>query len=126
VLSFVYLGIYWNNHHHMLHATDRVNGKILWANLHLLFWLSLVPFTTAWMAENHLAAVPTSAYGAVMLMAAIAYTILEMLLIAHHGPGSRLAQAVGSETKGKVSMALYAASIVLAYYNPWLSVAIYV
>jgi uncharacterized membrane protein len=126
VLSFVYLGIYWNNHHHMLHASDRVNGKILWANLHLLFWLSLVPFTTSWMGENHLAALPTAAYGVVLLMAAIAYTILEMLLIAHHGPDSRLARALGSETKGKVSMALYAAAIPLAYYNQWLSVAIYV
>jgi TMEM175 potassium channel family protein len=126
VLSFVFLGIYWNNHHHMLHLADRINGKILWANLHLLFWLSLVPFVTGWMGENHFAAVPTAAYGAVLLMAAIAYTILESAIIAEQGPESRLAAAVGTDFKGKLSIALYAAAIALAFANQWLSDGLYV
>ncbi len=126
VLSFVFLGIYWNNHHHMLHLADRINGGILWANLHLLFWLSLVPFVTAWMGENHFAAVPTAAYGAVLLMAAIAYTILESAIIAEQGPGSKLAAAVGSDLKGKLSIALYAAAIALAFASQWLSDGLYV
>src|SRR3954462_15331846 len=107
VLSFVYLGIYWNNHHHMLHATGHVNGKALWANLHLLFWLSLVPFVTAWMGENHFASLPTAAYGVVMLLAAIAYYVLQTTLIAIDGPDGRLAQAVGRDWKGKLSPVLY-------------------
>ena len=106
VLSFVFLGIYWNNHHHMLQATERVNGRILWANLHLLFWLSLVPFVTGWMGENHFAPVPTAAYGVVLLMAAIAYIILVNAIVAEEGPDSRLAAAVGKDFKGKVSIAL--------------------
>jgi uncharacterized membrane protein len=126
VLSFVYLGIYWNNHHHLLHASDRINGKILWANLHLLFWLSLVPFVTGWMGRNHFAPLPTAGYGVVMLCAAIAYTILQAAIIAHHGPHSRLAQAVGDDAKGKMSMLLYFAAIPLAFLSQWISDAIYV
>jgi len=126
VLSFVFLGIYWNNHHHMLHATDRINGKVLWANLHLLFWLSLVPFVTGWMGENHFAAVPTAVYGVVLLMAAVAFTILTKLLVAEQGPGSRLAEALGPDTKSKVSLALYACAIPLAFANRWIADALYV
>ncbi len=126
VLSFVFLGIYWNNHHHMLHLADRINGAILWANLHLLFWLSLVPFVTAWMGENHFAALPTAAYGAVLLMAAVAYTILESTIIAAQGPGSRLAAAVGTDFKGKLSIALYAAAVALAFVNQWISDGLYI
>ena len=126
VLSFVFLGIYWNNHHHMLHTADRINGKILWANLHLLFWLSLVPFVTGWMGENHFDSVPAAVYGGVLLMAAIAYTILKETIIAAHGPGSKLAAAVGADTKGKVSVAMYAAAIALAFVNQWFSDALYI
>jgi uncharacterized membrane protein len=126
VLSFVFLGIYWNNHHHMLHMADRINGKILWANLHLLFWLSMVPFVTGWMGENHFASVPTAAYGVVLVMAALAYTLLQAAIIAEQGPGSRLAAAVGGDVKGKLSLALYALAIVLAFANQWISDALYV
>ena len=126
VLSFVYLGIYWNNHHHMLHATARVNGRILWANLHLLFWLSLVPFTTGWMGENHFAPLPTAVYGAVLLLAGIAYLILANAIVAEHGPDSPLAQALGRDRKGKLSLVLYAIAIPLAFVNQWISDAIYV
>jgi uncharacterized membrane protein len=126
VLSWVFLGIYWNNHHHLLHAAGRINGKVLWANLHLLFWLSLVPFTTGWMGENHFASLPTAVYGFVLLMAAIAYTIMQNALLAEQGPGSRLAEALGSDTKGKVSLALYLCAIPLAFVNEWIADAIYV
>jgi uncharacterized membrane protein len=127
LLSFVFLGIYWNNHHHMLHLADRVNGKILWANLHLLFWLSLVPFTTAWMGENHVAPVPTALYGAVLMLAGAAYSILENAIIAEQGPDGRLARAVGGrDWKEKLSVVLYAAAIPLAFVHPLISVAIYV
>lgn len=126
VLSFIYLGIYWNNHHHMLHATHRVNGRILWANLHLLFWLSLVPFVTGWMGENHVAPEPAALYGMVMLGAAIAYTILQVALVRHHGPDSGLARALGRDMKGKVSLVSYALAIPLAFVDRWISVAIYV
>ncbi len=126
VLSFAFLGIYWNNHHHMLHTAERINGKILWANLHLLFWLSLIPFVTAWMGENHFASAPAAAYGVVMLLAAIAYTILKNAIIAEHGPASKLAAAVGADVKGKVSIAAYAAAIALAFVSQWLSDALYV
>ncbi len=126
VLSFVFLGIYWNNHHHMFQAVDRINGRILWANLHLLFWLSLVPFVTGWMGENHFAPLPTAVYGVVLLLAGVAYTILQNAIIAHHGPRSRLAEAVGEDTKGKLSVALYAAAIPLAFFREWISDAIYV
>ena len=126
VLSFVFLGIYWNNHHHLLQATERLNGRVLWANLHLLFWLSLIPFTTAWMGENHWAAVPTALYGAVLLMCAMAYTILQRCILAAQGPSSRLSAAVGSDRKGKVSLALYVAAIPLAFVHQTVSHVIYV
>jgi uncharacterized membrane protein len=126
VLSFVYIGIYWNNHHHMLHAVHKVTGPILWANLHLLFWLSLVPFTTGWMGENHFTAWPTALYGAVLLMAAIAYWILQQLIIASQGPDSLLRKAVGSDWKGKASPLAYGAAIPLAFWQGWLSLALYV
>ncbi len=126
VLSFVYLGIYWNNHHHMLHASDKVTGAILWANLHLLFWLSLVPFVTGWMGENHFAAAPTALYGAVLLMAAIAYFVLQQLIIASQGPDSLLKRAVGGDWKGKLSPLLYVAAILLAFCWQWIAQAIYV
>src|SRR5262245_31533263 len=111
VLSFVYLGIYWNNHHHMLHASSGVNGKVLWANLHLLFWLSLIPFVTNWTGENHFAPIPTAMYGVVLIMAAIAYTILQTCLIRMQGPGSKLAQAIGNDAKAKFSLTAYAIAI---------------
>jgi uncharacterized membrane protein len=126
VLSFVYLGIYWNNHHHMLVLTDQVNGAILWANLHLLFWLSLVPFTTAWMGENDFAAVPTAVYGIDLLLAAIAYFILQTTIIAQEGPDSRLKAALGRDLKGKASPALYVAGILLSFVAPWAGLSIYV
>jgi uncharacterized membrane protein len=126
VLSFVMLGIYWNNHHHMLQAAHRINGGILWANLHLMFWLSLVPFVTGWMGENHFAPLPTAVYGAVLLLAAIAYTILARAIVREEGPGSKLAAAMGRDRKGNVSMALYAAAIPLAFVNQWIADAIYV
>jgi uncharacterized membrane protein len=124
-LSFVYLGIYWNNHHHMLQATDRVNGLILWANLHLLFWLSLIPFTTAWMGENHFAVVPTATYGIVLLAAALAYLALQTAIIRDQGEGSLVATAVGRDLKGKVSPLLYASGIALSFLGDWLGVAVY-
>ena len=126
VLSFIFLGIYWNNHHHMLQAADRVNGKILWANLHLLFWLSLIPFVTGWMGENHAAALPTAAYGGVLLLAAVAYTILQTAIIAAQGPGSRLASAVQRDVKGKISLLGYAVAIPLAFVNSVIAIVIYV
>jgi uncharacterized membrane protein len=126
VLSYVFLGIYWNNHHHMLHATDRINGTILWANLHLLFWLSLVPFVTGWMGQNHFAATPTALYGAVLLAAGIAYVLLQSAIIADQGPRSRLAAAVGKDLKGKLSAILLAVAIPLAFVREWLADAIYV
>ena len=126
VLSFVYLGIYWNNHHHMLHAAEGVDGRILWANLHLLFWLTLIPFGTAWMGENHLAPLPTAVYGGILLASAIAYHYLLRAIIVFHGPASKLAAAVGSNLKGKLSLASYAAAIPLAYVSSWLSIALYV
>jgi uncharacterized membrane protein len=126
VLSFVFLGIYWNNHHHLLQAVRRVNGRILWANLHLLFWLSLIPFTTGWMGENHFSAWPVAVYGGVLLCAACAYFILARTLIAHHGQDSDLATALGSDFKGKVSIACYVAAISLAFQTPRLACALYV
>jgi uncharacterized membrane protein len=126
ILSFVYVGIYWVNHHHMLHATSRVDGRILWANLHLLFWLSLVPFVTGWMGEHHRASLPAAVYGGVMLLAAIAYTILAQAIIAREGKGSPLAAAIGRDRKGKVSLALYAAAIPLAFVREWLADAVFV
>jgi uncharacterized membrane protein len=126
VLSFVFIGIYWNNHHHMLHAAGKVNGRILWANLHLLFWLSLVPFVTAWMGENCFEAVPVAMYGAVLLMAGLAYYALAHALAAHHGKDSKLAQAIGKDRKGVASVALYATAIPLAFINPWIAFSLYV
>jgi uncharacterized membrane protein len=126
VLSFVYLGIYWNNHHHMFHVVARVSGGVLWANLHLLFWLSLIPFVTGWMGENHFAPVPTAVYGAVLLASAIAYTALQIVIIRHEGARSRLAAAVGRDVKGKVSIAAYAAAIAIAFVDTWPSHALYV
>jgi len=126
VLSFTNLGIYWNNHHHMLHATTRVDGRILWANLHLLFWLSLFPFVTGWMGDHHLAPVPTAVYGAVSLCAGMAYYALQSAIIADEGPSSRLALAVGRDVKGKISPLAYAAAVPLAFASTWISQALYV
>jgi uncharacterized membrane protein len=126
ILSFVFLGIYWNNHHHMLQAADRINGKILWANLHLLFWLSLVPFVTGWMGENNFASLPTAVYGGVLLLSGVAYIILQRAIIGAHGPGSRLAAAVGRDVKGTLSAGLYAVAIPLAFFHEWMADAIYV
>jgi uncharacterized membrane protein len=125
VLSFIYLGIYWNNHHHMLQATDRVRGPILWANLHLLFWLSLIPFTTAWMGENHFAAIPTACYGIALLAAAVAYYVLERVIIHDQGRASLVAAAVGRDLKGKISPFLYLTGIGLSFVASWLGFAIY-
>lgn len=126
VLSFVYLGIYWNNHHHMLHTVQHVSGGVLWANLHLLFWLSLVPFVTGWMGENHFTAAPTALYGVVLLMAAVAYYILQYAIIATQGRESVLRAAIGSDWKGKLSMVGYAIAIPAAFVLPWIADAIYV
>lgn len=126
LLSFVYLGIYWNNHHHMLHTVQHVSGGILWANLHLLFWLSLFPFATAWMGENHFAAAPTALYGLVLLLAAIAYWILQRAIIARQGRDSLLAAAVGRDMKGKLSPAFYILAIAATTVAPWIAWALYV
>jgi uncharacterized membrane protein len=126
VLSFVFLGIYWSNHHHMLHAATRVNGAVLWANLHLLFWLSLVPFVTEWMGENHFDAVPTALYGGVLLCAALAYTILLRTLLAYEGPHSKLAQAIGNDLKGYLSLGLYVLAIPMAFFNQRIADVLYV
>ena len=125
VLSFIYVGIYWNNHHHMLHAARKVSGAVLWANLHLLFWLSLLPFATGWMGENHFAAVPTALYGAVLLAAAIAYWLLQQALINSEGPDSLLHRAVGRDWKGKLSPVFYVAAIAASLWQPWVAQAIY-
>jgi uncharacterized membrane protein len=125
VLSFVFLGIYWNNHHHLLQAVRQVNGRILWANQHLLFWLSLIPFATGWMGENNFATWPVALYGIVLLLAAIAYTILTQTLILHHGQDSPLAIAMGRDVKGKISIAAYGLAIALAFVNSWFSCALY-
>jgi uncharacterized membrane protein len=126
VLSFIYVGIYWNNHHHMFHSAKHVTGGMMWANLHLLFWLSLIPFTTAWVGQNHLAEVPTAIYGFVLLMAAIAYFILQRTIIAQQGPDSILAKAIGTDWKGKISPLCYLLAIPLAFVNPVISTVLYV
>lgn len=126
VLSFVYIGIYWSNHHHLLHATQRVNGATLWANLHLLFWLSLIPFTTAWMGDNYLNSWTVAVYGIVLLLAGVAYYILTQSLIRLHGSDSTLAISIGSDRKGKISIALYALGIALAFFDPRLANACYI
>ena len=125
VMSYVYIGIYWNNHHHLLHAAQHVNGKILWANLHLLFWLSLIPFTTAWMGENHFATWPVALYGCVLLLSGLAYNILVRALLASHG-NELLATALGSDFKGKISILIYLIAIPLAFVSPWLSLTLYI
>jgi len=124
-LSFVYVGIYWNNHHHLLHATSRINGAVLWANLHLLFWLSLIPFATRWMGESGLEPLPTAAYGVVLLMCGVAYTILVRSLLACQPPNSLLASAIGSDRKGLLSLVLYVLALPLTLVYPWLAVALY-
>lgn len=126
VLSFIYLGIYWNNHHHLWHAVNRVNGAILWANLHLMFWLSLVPFATGWMGENHFASLPVAVYGFVLFMSAAAYGIMVRTLLRHHGRDSSLSRAIGRDVKGKVSTVLYIVAVPLAFALPRLSCALYV
>ena len=126
VLSFVYIGIYWNNHHHLMQAAKSVNGSVLWFNLHLLFWLSLIPFVTAWMGENGFAYVPIALYGFVLLMNGIAYSLLSGALIKIHGKDSALSRAVGNGAKGKVSVAVYAAAILLSFINSWVSFALYI
>lgn len=125
VLSFIYIGIYWNNHHHMMHVVTSINGSVLWANLNLLFWLSLVPFTTNWMGEHHFSTVPVALYGIVLLMNAISYTILSTLLIKHSGKNSLLAQATGNDGKGKLSLVIYVVAIVVAFFSSWVSLALY-
>ena len=125
VLSFVFVGIYWNNHHHLLHAAEHVTGGILWANLHLLFWLSLTPFATAWMGENDFAPWPVAFYGMLLLLAAIAYTILTRALIAGHGAESTLAESIGDDRKGKVSLVIYAVAIPLSFLHPWIACGLY-
>ena len=126
VLSFVYIAIYWNNHHHLMHTVSRVDGGILWANMHLLFWLSLIPFATGWMGENHFANLPTAVYGVALLMPALAYFILQKAIVRKHGDDSALARALGADVKGKLSLILYLAAIPSAFYVPWISHAIYV
>lgn len=126
ILSFAYLGIYWNNHHHMMHATRRVNGTILWANLHLLFWLSLIPFATGWMGENHFTELPTALYGCVLLASSVAYFVLQRAIIADQGDDSPIRRAVRRDYKGKVSPVLYAAAVPLAFVTPWISLSLYI
>jgi uncharacterized membrane protein len=126
LLSFIYIGIYWNNHHHLLKAAHKVTAGIMWANLHLLFWLSLFPFVTGWMGENHFTPAPTALYGAVMLLAAIAYYILQSVIVAAQGPGSRLAASIGRDLKGKLSPVLYAIAIAASFFRPWIAGCIYV
>jgi uncharacterized membrane protein len=126
VLSFVTLGIYWNNHHHLLSAAERVNGRILWANLHLLFWLSLLPFMTGWMGENHFTSLPTAAYGSVLLLAAVAYFILQAAIVTAQGSDSKIAAALGNDLKGKISPVMYVIAIPLAFVGRWLAIGIYV
>jgi len=126
LLSFVYLGIYWNNHHHMLHAVSRINGKILWANLHLLFWLSLIPFVTGWTGENHFAQIPMAVYGIVLFGAGVAYVILQMTIIADQGPQGKLAEAVGADYKGKASAILYLLAIPLSFLHAYIGGGIYI
>lgn len=126
ILSFIYIGIYWNNHHHLLHGTEKINGSIMWANLHLLFWLSLIPFVTGWMGENHFAKLPVALYGVVLLMAAVAYWLLQHLIITLNGKDSDLAKAIGKDYKGKISPILYTTAIAASFYNEWIAGALYV
>ncbi|MDP1908690.1 MAG: TMEM175 family protein [Hyphomicrobium sp.] len=126
ILSFIYIGIYWSNHHHLLHTVKHVSGGVLWANLHLLFWLSLLPFVTGWMGENHFAPLPAAFYGFVLMMAGIAYWILSAAIIREDGPDSLLAKAIGKDIKGKLSVMLYAVAIPTAFYNRWIAEAVYI
>lgn len=126
ILSFIYVGIYWNNHHHMMHAVEKVSGGILWANLHLLFWLSLIPFVTGWVGENHFAELPMALYGVVLLMAAIAYFILQNRILALQGKDSLLAKALGKDIKGKASPIIYIVAIIASFYSPWTAGALYI
>ena len=126
VLSFIYVGIYWSNHHHLLHATQHVNGQIMWANMHLLFWQSLVPFVTGWMGENHFAAMPTALYGFVLMMSAIAYSILQRTILSAQGKSSAIAGAIGRDYKGKLSIVFYAVAIGLSFVNQWIADALYI
>ena len=126
VLSYVNVGIFWNNHHHMLHATERVDGKVLWANLFLLFWISLMPFAIRWMDEGHFSGLPTAAYGVTLMMASLGYLFLEWTIVACNGPSSMLARAIGRDLKGKLSLAVYAVSIPLAFLRPWIAITLYV
>ena len=126
VMSFVFIAIYWNNHHHLMHASRHVDGRVLWANVHLLFWLSLVPFATAWMGDNHFATLPVALYGAILFMAAVAFTILVRALIARHGPSSALARAVGADRKGRISLLLYGLAVPLAFVHRGIALGIYV
>jgi len=125
ILSFIYLGIYWNNHHHMMHSVQHVNGKVLWANTHLLFWLSLIPFATAWMGENNFTKWPVILYGTILLLCGVAYYILAQALIKLHGKNSPIADAIGSDKKGKLSVVIYAFAIALSFINPWIGMALY-
>jgi uncharacterized membrane protein len=125
-LSYVNVGIFWNNHHHMLHATERINGTVLWANLFLLFWMSMVPFAIRWMDEMHFASLPTAGYGMVLVCCAVGYVLLEWAIIACNGPNSKLARAVGGDTKGKISLSIYAVAILLAFVRPWIAIVLYV
>ena len=126
LISFIFVGIYWNNHHHLLQTVEKVNGKILWANMHLLFWMSLIPFATNWMGENEFASHPVALYGVVLLMCAIAYTILVLLLIDYHGADSTLAKAIGSDVKGKISLLFYLIAIPMSFFNNWVAFGLYV
>ena len=125
ILSFIYLGIYWNNHHHMMHSVQHVNGKVLWANTHLLFWLSLIPFATGWMGENNFTKWPVILYGTILLMCGVAYYILSQTLIGLHGKNSTIANAIGSDKKGKLSVVIYGCAIVLSFLSPWIGMAFY-
>ena len=126
VLSFIYVGIYWNNHHHLFHVVQHLSGAAMWANLHLLFWLSLIPFVTGWMGENHFASLPMACYGGVLLMSAGAYSLLTMALLRHHAPDSALAKALGCDRKGKLSIVVYAAGIPLSFFSGWAALALYI
>lgn len=125
LVSFIYLGIYWNNHHHLLHITEKVNGKILWANLHLLFWLSLIPFATSWVGEHHINSVPVAFYGFILLMSAIAYFILQGTIITHHNEDFVLRKAIGKDIKGKLSIAFYITGVLVSFINPWIAIICY-
>jgi len=126
LISFIYIGIYWNNHHHLFQITQKVNGKILWANLHLLFWLSLIPFVTSWIGENHAASTPVAVYGFILFMSGIAYFVLQRVIINHHDDDFALRKAIGKNVKGKISLALYAVGLLLSFVSPWLAIGCYV